>query len=120
MCIRDSSKAVAQGIEDALAKKEPRIKDEDMIEAFSFLQNRAEERMTALNKEAAEAGKKFLEENGKREGVVTTASGLQYEVIKKTDGAQPKESDVVTVHYLSLIHISTLGPRRSICTPSFW
>ncbi|WAJ36228.1 FKBP-type peptidyl-prolyl cis-trans isomerase [Pseudomonas sp. GOM7] len=93
------SKAVAQGIEDAMAKKEPRIKDEEMVEAFTFLQNRAQERMVALSKETAEAGKKFLEENGKREGVVTTASGLQYEVIKKTDGAQPKPDDVVTVHY---------------------
>jgi FKBP-type peptidyl-prolyl cis-trans isomerase FklB len=93
------SKAVAQGIDDAVGKKEQRLKDEELMEAFAFLQKRAEERMTALNAEAAQAGKKFLEENGKREGVVTTASGLQYEVVKKADGAQPKETDVVTVHY---------------------
>ena len=93
------SKAVAQGIEDALAKKEPRIKDEDMVEAFSFLQTRAEERMAALNKEAAEAGKKFLEDNAKRDGVKTTASGLQYEIVTKAEGAQPKATDVVSVHY---------------------
>ena len=93
------SKAVAQGIEDALAKTEPRIKDEDMVEAFSFLQNRAEERMTALNKEAAEAGKKFLEENGKREGVVTTASGLQYMVLRQGNGQRPRPTDRVRVNY---------------------
>ncbi|MCU1716878.1 FKBP-type peptidyl-prolyl cis-trans isomerase [Pseudomonas sp. 5P_3.1_Bac2] len=93
------SKAVAQGIDDAVGKKEQRLKDEELMEAFAFLQKRAEERMTALNAESAKAGKKFLEENAKREGVVTTASGLQYEVIKKADGAQPKETDVVTVHY---------------------
>ena len=93
------SKAVAQGIEDALAKKEPRIKDEDMVEAFSFLQNRAEERMTALNKEAAEAGKKFLEENGKREGVVTTASGLQYMVLRQGNGPRAKPGQKVRVNY---------------------
>ena len=46
--------------------------------------------MAALGDENAKAGKKFLEDNGKREGVVTTASGLQYEVLKKADGAQPK------------------------------
>ena len=92
-------KAVAQGIEDAIGKKEQRLKDDELVEAFAFLQKRAEERMTALNAENAKAGKKFLEDNGKREGVVTTASGLQYEIVKKAEGAQPKATDVVTVHY---------------------
>jgi FKBP-type peptidyl-prolyl cis-trans isomerase len=47
----------------------------------------------------ADAGKVFLEENGKKEGVTTTASGLQYKVIKAGTGAQPKASDSVKVHY---------------------
>ncbi len=93
------SKAVAQGIEDAIGKKEPRLKDEELIEAFTSLQKRAEERLKTVGEENAKAGKKFLEDNGKREGVTTTASGLQYEVLKKADGAQPKPTDVVTVHY---------------------
>lgn len=93
------SKAVALGIEDALAKKEQRLTDDQLMEAFGFLQKRAEERMTALADENAKSGKKFLEDNGKREGVTTTASGLQYEVLKKADGAQPKADDVVSVHY---------------------
>ena len=92
-------KAMAQGIEDALGKKEQRLKDEELVEAFGFLQKRAEERMLAVSEESAKAGKKFLEENGKKEGVTTTASGLQYEVLKKADGPQPKATDVVTVHY---------------------
>jgi FKBP-type peptidyl-prolyl cis-trans isomerase len=46
-----------------------------------------------------EAGKKFLAENAKKEGVVTTASGLQYKVIKSGDGATPKADDTVTTHY---------------------
>lgn len=93
------SKAVALGIEDAIAKKEPRLQEKDLIEAFTTLQKRAEERMTAISEETAKAGKKFLEENGKRSEVVTTKSGLQYEVVKKADGPQPKADDVVTVHY---------------------
>lgn len=44
-------------------------------------------------------GKKFLEENKKRPGVVTTASGLQYEVLKPGAGAKPTQNDKVTVHY---------------------
>jgi FKBP-type peptidyl-prolyl cis-trans isomerase FklB len=93
------SKAVALGIEDAVGKKEQKLKDEELVEAFAALQKRAEERMAKQSEESAAAGKKFLEENGKKEGVVTTASGLQYQIIKKADGAQPKPSDVVTVHY---------------------
>lgn len=46
-----------------------------------------------------EAGKKFLDENKKKQGVVTTASGLQYEVIQVGDGPKPGPSDKVTVHY---------------------
>ena len=44
--------------------------------------------------------KRFLEENKKRKGVITTASGLQYEIIKAVKGAaQPQATDDVTVHY---------------------
>jgi FKBP-type peptidyl-prolyl cis-trans isomerase FklB len=93
------SAAVAQGIDDAIGKKDQKLTDEELMEAFSYLQTRAEERMVEMNNEAVAAGAKFLEENGKREGVTTTESGLQYEVITKADGAQPGPDDVVTVHY---------------------
>jgi FKBP-type peptidyl-prolyl cis-trans isomerase FkpA len=46
-----------------------------------------------------EAGLAYLEENGKREGVVTTDSGLQYEVLTEGEGASPAATDVVKVHY---------------------
>jgi len=46
-----------------------------------------------------EAGKQFLAENAKKEGVVTTASGLQYKVISSGDGKMPKAEDTVTTHY---------------------
>ncbi|QEY59270.1 FKBP-type peptidyl-prolyl cis-trans isomerase [Pseudomonas sp. C27(2019)] len=93
------SQAVALGIEDALAKKDQRLSDEELMEAFSFLQARAQERMSALNDATAKAGAAFLVENAKRDGVTTTESGLQYEVIEKAEGAQPKVTDVVSVHY---------------------
>src|SRR5262249_17463275 len=44
-------------------------------------------------------GEKFLAENKKKEGVKTTASGLQYKVVKEGSGAQPKATDTVTVNY---------------------
>lgn len=46
-----------------------------------------------------EAGKAFLAENGKREGVITTESGLQYEVIKEGTGERPTPADKVKTHY---------------------
>jgi len=46
-----------------------------------------------------EAGKKFLEENAKKEGIKTTASGLQYEVIREGAGPQPGPTSTVEVHY---------------------
>lgn len=46
-----------------------------------------------------EVGKKFLADNGKRSGVTTTASGLQYEVIKTGTGPKPTAENTVKVHY---------------------
>jgi FKBP-type peptidyl-prolyl cis-trans isomerase FklB len=44
-------------------------------------------------------GKAFMEENAKKEGVVTLPSGLQYEIIIEGSGAQPKAKDTVKCHY---------------------
>ena len=49
--------------------------------------------------QAMERGKAFLADNSKRDGVMTTASGLQYEVVSQGSGAQPSATDTVTVHY---------------------
>ena len=47
----------------------------------------------------ADAGTIFLEANGKKEDVTTTASGLQYKVIQPGSGPRPKATDTVNVHY---------------------
>lgn len=46
-----------------------------------------------------EAGKKFLDENKGREGVVTLPQGIQYLVLKEGDGQQPALTDTITAHY---------------------
>ena len=46
-----------------------------------------------------QAGEKFLEENGKRPGIVVLASGLQYEILTEGTGPKPTASDKVTCHY---------------------
>lgn len=53
---------------------------------------------TEVNKDLLE-GKKFLAKNGIREGVITTASGLQYEVIREGTGEKPSVSSIVEVNY---------------------
>jgi len=45
------------------------------------------------------AGQAYREQNGAREGVVTTASGLQYEVLQRGEGPSPGPTDLVQVHY---------------------
>ncbi len=56
-----------------------------------------EQQMAAIDN--LEEGNNFLEENGKREGVITTESGLQYEVITEGTGPKPDESSTVSVFY---------------------
>ena len=85
------------GIEDVLNdKKQPKVEGADaqkIIQAyFTKLQAKA-------NEEKIEAGKKFLEENSKRDEVITLESGLQYEVLKAAEGAKPTPNDQVTTHY---------------------
>ena len=52
-----------------------------------------------MSAKAKEEGEKFLAENAKREGVKTTASGLQYEVLEPSLGQKPTATDTVRVHY---------------------
>lgn len=66
---------------------------------FMELQKKQEEQAAAMAQVNAKAGEQFLAENGKRVEVKTTPSGLQYEVLKEGEGAQPTAADSVTVHY---------------------
>jgi FKBP-type peptidyl-prolyl cis-trans isomerase FklB len=87
--------AMAKGFEEALASKES-IPVQQANQIFSSYMQRSQ--MKKHEGKLAE-GKKFLDENGKRAGVTTTASGLQYEIMKAGTGAKPTSNDKVTVHY---------------------
>ena len=91
------------GIKDGLSGAKPRMTDEEVKEVMSTFQKemmakQAEVRKAAGEKNAAE-GKKFLDENKTKEGVKTTASGLQYKVLKEGTGTPPKATDTVKVNY---------------------
>ncbi|QIF05384.1 FKBP-type peptidyl-prolyl cis-trans isomerase [Roseimicrobium sp. ORNL1] len=109
---------LVQGIKDALAeKKDGKYTEAELMAAMQSFQatmeakqrvelaKRQEEMEKVMNElsksgpKNKEEGEKFLATNAKREGVTTTASGLQYEVLKKADGPKPKATDEVTVHY---------------------
>ena len=95
--------ALKAGIDEAMAGKEPRLDDKARQEIKTTVAKKIQERQLAERAEKAtkakEAGEKFLVENGKKEGVKTTASGLQYEVITEGKGDHPTKDDKVTVHY---------------------
>lgn len=95
--------ALVQGLEETLAGQTPRMDDATRekikSEISGKLQKKQLEDRLAKASVAKEAGEKFLAENGQREGVKATASGLQYEVLSEGSGASPKKEDKVTVHY---------------------
>jgi FKBP-type peptidyl-prolyl cis-trans isomerase len=95
-----------QAIRDQFEGKPSKFKQEEMTVAMEAFEKVMQAKQAELKKEQAAkagdikaAGAKFLAENGKREGVKTTASGLQYEVIKASEGAKPVPTDKVNVHY---------------------
>ncbi|NLE00205.1 MAG: FKBP-type peptidyl-prolyl cis-trans isomerase, partial [Fibrobacter sp.] len=81
----------------------PKIPDEQILELqrnFSIeLQKKNQESQRAAGEKNLNEGKLFLENNKNNPGVKTTASGLQYIVIKEGKGAHPKATDNVKVHY---------------------
>lgn len=71
-----------------------KVEDSEFI-----LQKFFQDLQMAASKPKIDEGKKFLAENGKRKGVMTTASGLQYEVITMGKGEKPTAESTVKVHY---------------------
>lgn len=84
------------GVMNAFDGTEPAIPVE---EAQKLINDYLQELQDKAEKSARAEGEQFLAENGKKENVKTTASGLQYVVEKEGTGAQPTAEDEVTVHY---------------------
>lgn len=109
--------ALIQGIEDALRGTESRVPDAELKAAMKaylkrqrekVAENRVEEakkrvladpNLKAIAEANAEEETAYLKENKAKKGVKTTASGLQYEILKEGKGKKPKEGDRVEVHY---------------------
>jgi FKBP-type peptidyl-prolyl cis-trans isomerase FklB len=95
--------ALNRGINDAAEGKKLALEEGEMnqfkAEYTEKLRAKLVQEQQQLAAKNLETGKQFLAENAKKEGVVTTTSGLQYKVITSGDGKTPKPDDTVTTHY---------------------
>jgi FKBP-type peptidyl-prolyl cis-trans isomerase len=95
--------AFMEGFRDYNEDRETRLTPEEAMEkinaAVTQLRAQEEERMRLEGETNLEEGEVFMAENGARSGVITTASGLQYEVLSQGSGARPGPRDVVRVNY---------------------
>lgn len=96
-----------RAIDDVLAGRPSRMTDAEVQSAVQAFSAKMQERQVAESKAQAErnaaAGKAFLAENGRKPGVVTTASGLQYQVLKAGTGPKPAAGATVNVHYVGTL-----------------
>jgi len=91
---------IAEAISDVLNGKEPKFSVEKCNQLVQEYMQKSQESKFKSN---VDEGKKFLEDNGKKSGIITTASGLQYEVLKPGAGVKPTPSNQVTVHYVGTL-----------------
>lgn len=93
----------AQAIKDVMTGGELKMKEaeaQQMVQQFFAEQEALQQAANAEKGKAAKAeGEQFLAENAKKEGVKTTASGLQYQLLRDGNGKQPKATDQVECHY---------------------
>ena len=92
-----------RGVEDALQGNESAVpSDELQVELQTFaeeIQNASQQDFDRLAAENSASGDAYLAENRSKEGVMTTESGLQYEVLSQGDGPMPGSEDQVQLHY---------------------
>jgi FKBP-type peptidyl-prolyl cis-trans isomerase len=92
-----------QGIRDGLSGSQALLTDEEIQATMQSLQQQVmqaqQEKQKVVGEKNKTEGEAFLAKNKERKEVKTTASGLQYEVLKEGTGPAPKATDTVTVHY---------------------
>ncbi len=101
-----SNSAFLEGIRQALEGKNNQMSEEEIrevTEIFQQMNQKAQAENEIKQKFEADQNKRrgaeFLEANGKKDSVKTTASGLQYKILREGTGISPKESSTVVVHY---------------------
>ncbi|MEW6157745.1 MAG: FKBP-type peptidyl-prolyl cis-trans isomerase [Verrucomicrobiota bacterium] len=94
---------VAAGLKDVLSGGKTKLTEEEVKEVLTAFSKELNQKQLEKAQVAAEKnktdGEKFLTENKAKEGIKTTASGLQYKVVKEGTGKKPTANDTVTTHY---------------------
>ena len=88
-----------QGLEDVLQDEPTAFSVMEAQQLVRRLAQQAREAMSVRAQQNLQEGEAFLRENAERDGVTTTASGLQYEVLEEGDGPRPGPTDTVRVQY---------------------
>ncbi|MCH2190501.1 MAG: FKBP-type peptidyl-prolyl cis-trans isomerase [Gammaproteobacteria bacterium] len=91
--------AMKAAFDDVFSGTDLRMTPEAMQMAQQKYQQKLQDEYAAKVKANADASAAFMAENGKKSGIVTTDSGLQYKVVREGKGKQPAETDTVKVHY---------------------
>ncbi|HDY85732.1 hypothetical protein LCGC14_0800080 [marine sediment metagenome] len=87
------------GVADMFAGKQPQLDQATAEKVIGTFQQKKAKEMAEVMNAKQKIAQEYLDENGKKEGVVTTESGLQYSIIKKGDGASPTDTDKVIANY---------------------
>jgi FKBP-type peptidyl-prolyl cis-trans isomerase FklB len=97
------AEAVALAVSDVMAGNPSRLTEAEKRSTVEQVQKESQERQMAAHAEQSvknkAEGTAYLAENAKKEGVITTDSGLQYKSLVAGSGAKPSKSDKVKVHY---------------------
>ncbi|BDM20916.1 FKBP-type peptidyl-prolyl cis-trans isomerase [Pseudomonas sp. NPDC089428] len=94
-----SLEAILAGLTDAFNGADSRVSEADLSASFKVIRDVMQAEAAAKAEAAAAAGKEFLAENAKRDGITTLASGLQFEVLTAGEGAKPTRESNVRTHY---------------------
>ncbi|MBU1231760.1 MAG: FKBP-type peptidyl-prolyl cis-trans isomerase [Proteobacteria bacterium] len=94
---------LVQGLGDSFHGNPPLLTQDEMqavqSEFSEKMQAKQEAQLKELQEQNKKAGDEYLAKNKEKKGVIVTASGLQYEIVKEGTGATPKAEDTVKVHY---------------------
>lgn len=91
--------AVMAGIAHNFSEQQPLLSSQEMNPAYESIKNKQQAKAAELGGKRQALARQFMDANAARDGVTTTDSGLQYEVLESGSGAKPTAQSTVVTHY---------------------